>query len=144
MVVAEDVQVAIAVLRACTLHMNADGSMPLARIKALWDAVHEAGDTTRAFNFHRFAAIRNMLSDMELLEWEDATYQFGKACKWRANEKLMGMMENALSSNTTPPCPSLIVGCNIVAESKRERPEQVGLRPRRVFPSAPRTTGKGA
>jgi hypothetical protein len=33
---------------------------------------------------------------------------------------------------------------DIVEKAKRERPDQVGLRPRRVFPSAPRTTGKGA
>ena len=98
---AKDVQVTLAIVRACTLHMNADGSMPLARIKGLWDAVYEAGDTTRAFNFHRFAAIRNMLSDLDLLEWEDATYRFGKACRWRANEKLMGMMEETLGSNST-------------------------------------------
>ena len=62
---------ALAVIRACTLHPNPDGSMPLMRVKAIWDAAYEAGDTTRAFSFHRFAAIRNMLSDMGLLEWED-------------------------------------------------------------------------
>ena len=47
-VVAEDVQVALAVLRACTLHMNADGSMPVARVKAIWDAAYRAGDTNGA------------------------------------------------------------------------------------------------
>ena len=31
-----------------------------------------------------------------------------------------------------------------IEESRRKRPDQVGLRPRRVFPSAPKTTGKGA
>jgi hypothetical protein len=66
-VVAEDVQVAIAIIRSCTLHPNPDGSMPLMRTKKLWDAAYEAGDTTRAFSFHRFAAIRNMLTDMGLL-----------------------------------------------------------------------------
>ena len=100
-IVAEDLQVTLAIIRSCTLHMNADGSMPVMRIKALWDAVHSAGDTTRVFNFHRFAAIRNMRTDLGLLEWEDATYQFGKACKWSASEKLMGVMEDALRSNTT-------------------------------------------
>ena len=106
-VVAEDVQMALAVIRACTLHPNPDGSMPLMRVKAIWDAAYEAGDTTRAFSFHRFPAIRNMLSDMGLLEWEDATYRFGRACRWRASEELMGMMEEALSSSTTT-TPSLL------------------------------------
>ena len=45
--------------------------MPLKRIWAIWDAAYAAGDTTRAFCYHRFAAIRNMLADMGLLEWDD-------------------------------------------------------------------------
>ncbi len=61
-VVAEDVQVTLVVLRACTLDMNADGSMPVMRVKAIWDAAYRAGDTSRAFSFRRFAAIRDMLS----------------------------------------------------------------------------------
>jgi len=139
-VVAEDVQVALAVIRGCTLHPNPDGSLPLMRVKAIWDAVHAAGDTTRAFSFHRFQAIRNMLSDMGLLEWEDSTYHFGKACRWRASEKLMGMMEEALSgSSTTTPPPSSIVVCNAIAELQRNRPGYVGARPRMVFPSLLRT-----
>ena len=95
-VVAEDVQMALAMIRACTLHPNPDGSMPLKRIWAIWDAAYEAGDTTRAFCYHRFAAIRNMLADMGLLEWDDSTYRFGRACRWRASEELMGMMEEVL------------------------------------------------
>ena len=147
-IVAEDVQVTLAILRACTLHMNTDGSMPLKRTQAIWEAIHAAGDTTRAFCYHRFAAIRNMLSGLGLLDWEDETYQFGKACRWSASEKLMGMREEALSSgNTTPPRTSPIVDRNkireAVEEARRNRPEQVGLRPRKVSPSVPRTTGKG-
>ena len=30
-----------------------------------------------------------------------------------------------------------------IEEARRKRPEQVGLRPRKVSPSVPRTTGKG-
>ena len=139
-VTVEDVQVSLALIRACTLHPNPDGSLPVMRVKGLWDAAFKAGDTRRAFSFHRFQAIRNMLSDMELLEWEDETYQFGKACRWRASEKLMGMMESVLSgTSTTTPSPSSTVVCNIVVEAQRERPDQVGLRPKRVFPSLLRT-----
>ena len=138
-VTVEDVQTALALIRACTLHPNPDGSMPLMRVKALWDAAFKAGDTGRAFSFHRFQAIRDMLSDRELLEWEDAEYCFGKACRWRASEKLMGMMESVLSSDTasstTTLSPSSIVVCNTIAESLRDRPEKVGVRPRMVFPS---------
>ena len=130
-VVAEDVQTALAVLRACTLDMNADGSMPMVGSKAIWDAAYRAGDTSRGFSFRRFAAIRDTLSDMGLLEWEDETYSFGKACKWRASGELMGMIEKALNADTTTNSSSLsILVCNSVEESRRERPDQVGLRPK--------------
>ena len=135
-VVAEDVQTALAVLRACTLDMNADGSMPMARVKAIWDAAYRAGDANRGFSFRRFAAIRDTLSDMGLLEWQDETYSFGKACKWRASKELMGMIEKALNADTTTNSSSLsILVCNSVEEARQERPDQVGLRPKRVFPA---------
>ena len=140
-VVAEDVQTALALIRACTLHPNPDGSLPLMRVKGLWDAAYQAGDISRAFSFHRFQAIRDMLSDRELLEWEDADYHFRKACRWRASEELMGMMESVLGRNstTTPPSLSSIVVCNAIAESLRYRPDHVGVRPRMVYPSLLRT-----
>jgi hypothetical protein len=139
-VVAEDVQVALAVIRSFTLHPNPDGSVPVMRAKAVWDAVHAAGDTTRAFSFHRWAAVRNMLTDMGLLEWEDSTHRFGKACRWRASEELMARMESVVSgSSPTTPSPSSIVVCNMAAEAQRKRPEQLGLRPKMVFPSLLRT-----
>jgi hypothetical protein len=140
-IVAEDLQMALAVIRGCTLHPNPDGSLPVMRVKGLWDAAFKAGDTSRAFSFHRFQAIRDMLSDMELLEWEDETYCFGKACRWKASETLMGMMESVLSgsSTTTTPPPSSIVVCNAIAGLQRNRPQHVGLRPKMVYPSLLRT-----
>lgn len=139
-VVAEDVQTALAVLRACTLKMNADGSMPARRVKRLWEEAYKAGDTTRAFSWHRFKAIRDMLTDLGLLEWEDSTYRFGHACQWRLGERLLEKIKEALSrSDTTTPFASPIVSCNMIAEARRERPEQVGLRPKRVYPSLLRT-----
>jgi hypothetical protein len=77
---------------------------------------------------------------MELLEWEDADYCFGKACRWRASEKLMEMMESVLSgsSTTTTFAPSIVL-CNAIAELQRNRPGHVGVRPRMVFPSLLRT-----
>jgi hypothetical protein len=134
------VQTALALIRACTLHPNPNGSLPVMRVKGLWDAAFKAGDASRAFSFHRFQAIRNMLSDLELLEWEDADYRFGRACRWRASEKLMGMMEEVLSgsSTTTTLAPSIVL-CNTVDEARRNRPRHVGVRPRMVYPSLLRT-----
>jgi hypothetical protein len=52
----------------------------------------------------------------------------------------MGMMESVLggSSTNTPFAPSIVV-CNAIAESLRDRPNHVGVRPRMVFPSLLRT-----
>jgi hypothetical protein len=81
---------------------------------------------------------------MGLLEWEDETYSFGKACKWRASKELMGMIEKALNADTTTNSSSLsILVCNSVEEARRDRPEHVGLRPKRVFPSLLRTDWDG-
>jgi hypothetical protein len=132
-VVVEDVQVSLAIIRSCTLRPNPDESMPLARIKGLWDAMYLAGDVARAFRFNRFAAIRDMLTGLGLIEWMDAEYRFGKACKWRASAKLMEMMDELVERTTTSLSSSVVY--NMVEEAKAERPEQLGLRPRMVTPS---------
>ncbi len=97
-VTVEDVAVFLLLLRFFTRNMNENGTLPWARFEGLWTALYEAGDVERAFNPKRFAAIRNHLSSLVvdgecLLEWEDETYSMGRACKWRASEKLMNMME---------------------------------------------------
>jgi hypothetical protein len=94
----EDVAVFLLLLRFFTRNMNENGTLPWARFEALWMALYQAGDVDRAFNPKRFAAIRNHLSSLvvngeALLEWDDETYSVGRACKWRASEKLMNMME---------------------------------------------------
>jgi hypothetical protein len=57
---------------------------------------------SRSFDCHRYKAIRDYLSDLGLLEWADHGYvapsvqngqwRKGRACKWRAGEKLMGLL----------------------------------------------------
>ena len=104
----EDVAVFLLLLRFFTNNMNENRTLPWARFERLWNALYQAGDVERAFNPKRFAAIRNHLSSLVvdgevLLEWEDETYSLGwwegetyikgQACKWRASEKLMEMIE---------------------------------------------------
>lgn len=100
----EDVAIFLLVLRFCTANMNEDGSLPYARFEGLWSALHEAGDVHRPFDCKRFAAIRNYLSSLGLLDWEDNNYtpgrtdehgkdHRGKACRWKASELLMGMLD---------------------------------------------------
>jgi hypothetical protein len=99
---AHDLAITLMLLKWFSGHMNADGSLPWARFKGLWDALYQAKDIDRAFDPKRFAALRNYLSSLGLIEWEDHEYHVGhwvdgakvggKACKWKANEKLMEML----------------------------------------------------
>ena len=81
-----------------------------------------------------------MLSDMGFWSGRTRTYRFGKACKWRASEKLMGMMEEVLSSCTTT-TPSLFDHRCLQHRcgSPPGTTQQVGLRPRMVLPVDLRT-----
>jgi hypothetical protein len=106
---AEDLAVFLMLLKYFTGNMNQDGSLPWARFKGLWDALFNVGDITRAFDAKRFAALRNYLSSLGLLDWSDETYhpEFchhtgtapGKACKWKAGLLLMNMLDEEHVSN---------------------------------------------
>jgi hypothetical protein len=103
-VTTDDVAIFLLCLKFFTDRMNADGTLPVKRFEGLWSALYEAGDVGRSFDCHRFKAIRDYLSDLGLLDWEDNTFiaprfdhtgtrRNGRACKWKANEKLMGMLD---------------------------------------------------
>ena len=102
-VTAEDVAIFLACLKFFTGRMNADGTLPVKRFEGLWSAMYEAGDVGRAFDCHRFKAIRDYMSGLGLLDWQDRTFiaprldgfgnrKNGRACKWMAGEVLMGML----------------------------------------------------
>ena len=63
-VTAEDVAVFLMFLRFFTTNMNPDGSLPTARWRELWSALHGAGDVGRPWCHHRHAAVRNLLSGL--------------------------------------------------------------------------------
>jgi len=75
----------------------------------------------------------------------------GKAARWRASDTLMQMIEEELKSNNTAVTPSSfsLRVLEAIAKAKRERPDQVGLRPVPAWKKAgkPATTddecGKG-
>lgn len=100
---AEDLTIFLMLLKWFTRNMNVDGSLPWARFKGLWDSLYEAGDISRAFDAKRFAAVRNYLSSLGLIEWNENKYHTGfwangtkvagKACKWKAGDVLMKMLE---------------------------------------------------
>ena len=101
---AQDLAAVVAMVEFFTLNPNEDGSMPHARFKAMWDAMYECGDISRAWDNKRFAYLRNMLSDLGFIEWQDETYippppqpkggkVKGKAMCWHASEELMELLE---------------------------------------------------
>ena len=100
----DDVAIFLMLLKFFTEDMNADGSLPVERWKKMWNSLFEAGDINRAFCPQRFKVIRDHLSSLQLLDWRDRSYSLGwydqdgqyhkgKACKWQASERLMGMLE---------------------------------------------------
>jgi hypothetical protein len=100
----DDVAVFLLCLKFFTGRMNADGTLPVKRFQGLWSSMYEIGDVDRAFDCHRFKVIRDYLSDLGLLDWEDMTFvapttdyhgrRFnGCACKWKASQTLMGMLD---------------------------------------------------
>jgi hypothetical protein len=106
---AEDLAIFLLLLKWFSTHMNDDGSLPWARFKGLWDALFEVKDVSRAFDPKRFAALRNYLSSLGLLDWSDEKYHrgfwyhcekvAGQACKWKAGEMLMKMLNGEYVDN---------------------------------------------
>ena len=90
---------AVVLLRFFMENRNPDGSLPQRRVQELWKALYEAGDFTRPWNHHRWKAIRNWLSEMGWLEWQDHRYQIGtgrgdgQACKWRPHEDFVQLLD---------------------------------------------------
>ena len=105
-VVARDISIYLAIGVFFRKHPNPDGSNPTARWKAMWDSLYQAGDIDRAWDNKRFAFIRNLLTNCGFIEWIDASYSFGRACKWAFTEELMDILselrdETTVASNTS-------------------------------------------
>jgi hypothetical protein len=100
----DDLAIFLMLLRYFTKNMNRDGSLPYARFKGLWSSVFESGDVDRNFEDKRFATLRNYLSSLGLLDWQDDNYTLGttdsdgnkhkgKASRWQASELLMSLLD---------------------------------------------------
>lgn len=102
----EDMALFIMFLKFFTLNMNPDGSLPFARFERFWNAVHKTGDIDRGFQPNRFCVMRNYLTSLGLIEWQDETYRVGqtgsdgkkrggKAAKWKASQILLDLIRIA-------------------------------------------------
>ncbi len=122
---AQDMAVFLLVLEACTNDMNADGSMPTARIRENWEILHANGDVKRPWCPRRSTVLRNRLSNLGHIDWEDRHYVpsalsptgMGQAAKWQASEALMGLIEGE----------KLDPGTTVVVGEEGMKAEEVGL-----------------
>ena len=80
--------------------MNSDGTMPTKRIKTIWDRLFAEGEIDRAFDYHRWKVIRDLIESKDGLEMEDRLYYTGfvndqgdlikgKAAKWKLADWLV-------------------------------------------------------
>jgi hypothetical protein len=99
---AEDVAITILILEFITKHMNQDGSLPTARVEALWDACFNSGDINRTYNHSKFKVIRDWLSKNGLLSWDNPEYCIGQACKWKLSQVFMVILDKEEDLSLTP------------------------------------------
>ena len=136
----DDMAVFLMLLNFFTKNMNPDGSLPTARWRAMWEALSQGGDVDRSWCHHRYATMRNFVSDRELLSWEDEGFVAGvlrfdgrfvpgKAAKWRASQELMGRMSSASGEEKGE---SILYGCSKEAEAQGQQSEFEQV----VFPGA--------
>lgn len=79
------------------------GSISVRQFGKLWSSLVEAGDFKRPFNHHRFKAIRDWLSGLGYIQWDEHRYIVpieagevkvtGKACIWRITAELAGWLQ---------------------------------------------------
>lgn len=153
---AEDVAIFLAIVTELTRDMNDDGTMPTARIRAVWESAYRNGIVDRQFHASRFSSIRNALVDSGLIRMADNRYSHerkdgetkGTAMKWSIDLLqvdvvhclAVGLDFSSLESPTpvalevtdleTVQGGSLCI--TLVSESAEQKPNEVRLRPQWV------------
>jgi hypothetical protein len=99
-----DLAIALPILKFCSQNMNSDGTMPTKRIKTIWDGLFAEGEIDRAFDYHRWKVIRDLIETQGGLEMEDRLYYTGFvndqgdqikgiAAKWKLADWLVGELD---------------------------------------------------
>jgi hypothetical protein len=110
MVEAADLAIALPIVKSCSRSRNPDGTMPTARIKGIWDALFQEGVVDRAFDYHRWRVIRNLIETRGGLDMEDRRYFTGfvnhlgqqirgRAAKWRMTDWLIETLHRLLRTD---------------------------------------------
>jgi hypothetical protein len=110
----KDYAIGLSIVRWASERMNGDGTMPGARIEALWNSAYASGQTDRQFNSSRWKAVRDLMTKNGHIDWEDNTYvpgngETGRACKWTMSERSMALLE-AVDDMSSRERENLIIG----------------------------------
>jgi len=103
----EDIAVFLMIGKFFSNNMNKDGSLPMKRWEGMWQALYRGHDVRRQFDHHRWTALRNYLSALGLLSWEDNSYSPGSgnvkgfACKWQFGNELLRILEKEGEEETS-------------------------------------------
>ncbi len=103
----EDMAISLYILYVIGNDMNKDGQLPTERVRRFWLYLKKVGITERLWDESgsRWKLIRDCLTMLRLLDWQDRTYWFvpnqhcGQACKWCPNERFYEMVEDSSSSH---------------------------------------------
>jgi hypothetical protein len=99
-----DLAISLSILKFCSQNMNTDGTMPTKRIKTIWDRMFAEGEIDRAFDYHRWKVIRDLIESNDGLEMQDRLYYTGfvndqgqeikgRAAKWKLADWLVGELD---------------------------------------------------
>lgn len=151
-----DMAITLAITTELTRDMNDDGTMPTARIRAVWESAYRNGIVDRQFHASRFAAIRNALVDSGLIRMVDNRYSHeqsdgqskGTAMKWSINLLQVDVVHclsvgfdfTSLASPTPQPLAVMdletVQGGSLcitwIPKPSEQKPKQVRLRPKWV------------
>lgn len=101
---------------------NEDQTLPVNRFKKSWQKLYENGHISRQWNDHRFAVLRNHLSELGLIDWIDSEFEFfegrvgeGTACKWKMNQLMVEIIED---------CGEIVEESSLEVDFENERREE--------------------
>jgi hypothetical protein len=72
-----DLAIGLAIVKYCTSHINADGTMPTSRIKAIWNGLLKDEEIKRSFDYHRWRVVRDLIEAQSGLEMVDRKFYTG-------------------------------------------------------------------
>ena len=104
-----DLAISLPIVKFCSQERNLDGTMPTNRIKVIWDRLFQEGEVDRAFDYHRWRVIRDLMETHGGLEMEDRRFYTGfvnkagtlikgRAAKWKMADWLIEKLDETVES----------------------------------------------